>query len=78
GTDAAPYYRVFNPALQGERYDPNGDYVRRFVPEVADLPTSIIHAPGGKGGGVPLGYVAPIVDHAVERDESLARLKALG
>ena len=78
GTDAAPYYRVFNPALQGERYDPNGDYVRRFVPEVADLPTSIIHAPGGKGGAVPLGYVAPIVDHAVERDESLARLKALG
>jgi deoxyribodipyrimidine photo-lyase len=78
GTDAAPYYRVFNPALQGERYDPNGDYVRTFVPEVADLPTSIIHSPGGKGGAVPLGYVAPIVDHAVERDESLARLKALG
>ncbi|MFM8847468.1 MAG: cryptochrome/photolyase family protein [Actinomycetota bacterium] len=78
GTDSAPYYRVFNPALQGERYDPNGDYVRKFVPEVADLPTSIIHSPGGKGGAVPLGYVAPIVDHAVERDEALARLKALG
>ncbi|MGA0879668.1 MAG: cryptochrome/photolyase family protein [Ilumatobacteraceae bacterium] len=80
GTDAAPYFRVFNPVLQGERYDPNGDYVRRFVPELADLPAAQIHAPFDakrKGAGVPLGYVAPIVDHSVERDEALARYKAM-
>lgn len=80
GTDAAPYFRVFNPVLQGERYDPGGRYVRQFVPELSDLPSSQIHAPFDlkrKGAGVPLGYVAPIVDHSVERDEALARYKAL-
>ena len=81
GTDAAPYFRVFNPMLQGERYDPEGNYVRRFVPELASLPSSLIHAPHDskrKGAGVPIGYVAPIVDHHVERDEALARYKAMG
>ncbi|MFZ9397755.1 MAG: cryptochrome/photolyase family protein [Ilumatobacteraceae bacterium] len=77
GTDAAPYFRVFNPVLQGERYDPTGDYVRRFVPELADLPTAQIHAPWAKGKGIPLGYTEPIVDHSVERDEALARYKAV-
>ena len=80
GTDAAPYFRVFNPVLQGERYDPDGDYVRRFVPELAGLPAASIHAPFDskrKGSGVPLGYVPPIVDHSVERDVALARYKAL-
>ncbi len=77
GTDAAPYFRVFNPVLQGERYDPTGDYVRRFVPELADLPAAQIHSPWAKGRGVPLGYVAPIVDHSAERDEALARYKAV-
>lgn len=79
GTDASPYFRVFNPILQGERYDAAGDYVRRFVPELAGLPAAAIHAPFDgkrKGSGVPLGYVAPIVDHGVERDEALARYKA--
>ncbi|MCX6533544.1 MAG: deoxyribodipyrimidine photo-lyase [Actinobacteria bacterium] len=79
GTDASPYFRVFNPILQGERYDAAGDYVRRFVPELADLSAAVIHAPFDskrKGSGVPLGYVAPIVDHGVERDEALARYKA--
>jgi deoxyribodipyrimidine photo-lyase len=81
GTDAAPYFRVFNPMLQGERYDPEGNYVRRFVPELASLPSSLIHAPHDskrKGAGVPIGYVAPIVDHHAERDEALARYKAMG
>ena len=81
GTDAAPYFRVFNPMLQGERYDPDGDYVRRFVPELESLPASLIHAPHDakrKGAGVPIGYVAPIVDHHAERDEALARYKAMG
>ena len=77
GTDAAPYFRVFNPVLQGERYDPAGDYVRRFVPELADLPAPQIHSPWAKGRGVPLGYLAPIVDHSHERDEALARYKAV-
>jgi deoxyribodipyrimidine photo-lyase len=80
GTDAAPYFRVFNPVLQGERYDPDGDYVRRFVPELSGLPAGSIHAPFDskrKGSGVPLGYVSPIVDHSVERDVALARYKAL-
>ena len=79
GTDASPYFRVFNPILQGERYDAAGDYVRRYVPELAGLSAAVIHAPFDskrKGSGVPLGYVAPIVDHGVERDEALARYKA--
>jgi len=73
GTDAAPYFRVFNPRLQGERYDPTGDYVRRWVPELADQPAKTIHAPTG----VPFGYVATMVDHGVERDEALRRYKAV-
>lgn len=80
GTDAAPYFRVFNPVLQGERYDPDGAYVRQFVPELAAVPASQIHTPFDakrKGSGVPLGYIAPIVDHAEERDEALARYKAM-
>jgi deoxyribodipyrimidine photo-lyase len=45
GADAAPYFRVFNPVLQGEKFDPEGDYVRRWVPELAKLPASLIHEP---------------------------------
>ena len=68
GTDAAPYFRVFNPTTQGRKFDPDGDYVRRWVPELADLPANRIHEPQD----VP-GYPAPIVDHAAERAEALAR-----
>jgi deoxyribodipyrimidine photo-lyase len=68
GTDAAPYFRVFNPTTQGRKFDPDGDYVRRWVPELADLPANRIHEPQD----VP-GYPAPIVDHAEERTEALAR-----
>ena len=68
GTDAAPYFRVFNPTTQGRKFDPDGDYVRRWVPELADLPANRIHEPQD----VP-GYPAPIVDHAAERTEALAR-----
>ena len=49
GTDAAPYFRIFNPLRQGERFDPDGSYVRRWVPELADLPTADIHAPHASG-----------------------------
>ena len=72
GTDPAPYYRVFNPTTQSERFDPSGDYIRRHVPELADVPADRIH----EAPGVP-GYPEPIVDHATERVEALARYRAV-
>jgi deoxyribodipyrimidine photo-lyase len=74
GTDAAPYFRVFNPAAQSERFDPEGDYLRQWVPELADLPASRIHDPGSSR---PAGYPDPIVVHATEREEALSRYKSL-
>jgi deoxyribodipyrimidine photo-lyase len=75
GTDAAPYFRVFNPVLQGEKFDPDGEYVRRYVPELCDrgLSGKEIHAPWTAKGGAPKGYPAPIVDHAEARKETLRR-----
>ncbi|MDH5278324.1 MAG: DNA photolyase family protein [Actinomycetota bacterium] len=77
GTDAAPYFRVFNPLRQGEKFDPSGDYVRRYVPELRHLPGTQVHQPWSAPGGLDGGYPAPIVDHATERAESLARYAAL-
>jgi deoxyribodipyrimidine photo-lyase len=74
GTDAAPYFRVFNPVLQGKRFDPRGDYVRRYVPELREVDPASIHEPWTLPGGPPAGYPAPIVDHRLERQESLRRL----
>lgn len=71
GTDAAPYFRIFNPVTQGRRFDPDGDYIRRYVPELADVPDP--HEPGV----LAPDYPAPVVDHARERDEALARFQAL-
>ncbi|MDO1558640.1 deoxyribodipyrimidine photo-lyase [Brevundimonas sp. 2R-24] len=62
GVDAAPYFRVFNPVTQGERFDPDGVYVRRWVPELARAPAQAIHAPWTLPSGPPDGYPAPIVD----------------
>jgi deoxyribodipyrimidine photo-lyase len=73
GTDAAPYVRVFNPVLQGRRFDPEGRWVRRWVPEVATLPASVVHAPWEAPGGPPPGYPPPIVDHARARARAIAR-----
>lgn len=73
GTDAAPYFRIFNPVTQSQRFDPAGGYIRRWVPELAALGDRDIHAPWTSGHGPPLGYVGPIVDHAVEREEALRR-----
>jgi deoxyribodipyrimidine photo-lyase len=70
GTDAAPYFRVFNPTTQGRRFDPDGAYVRRWVPELADAEDP--HEPGEVAG-----YPAPIVDHAAERREALDRLERM-
>ncbi len=72
GTDAAPYFRVFNPMLQGKKFDPHGDYVRRWVPELDHLPAKVIHEPWTDPNGAPAGYPAPIVDHFEEREASLA------
>ncbi len=74
GTDASPYYRVFNPIEQGRRFDPEGTYIQRFVPELSHLAASDIHTPWEVLNGLTYGYPAPIVDHARERLESLARL----
>ena len=74
GTDAAPYFRIFNPVMQGARYDPDGAFVRRWIPELADVADSAVHEPWTLGLMNP--YREPIVDHAVERDDSLARYKA--
>nr|WP_296338565.1 deoxyribodipyrimidine photo-lyase [Reyranella sp.] len=73
GADAAPYLRVFNPVLQGEKFDPNGDYVRRWVPELASLPAETIHRPWTARQPLPPDvYPARLVDHAA------ARVRALG
>jgi deoxyribodipyrimidine photo-lyase len=73
GTDAAPYFRIFNPITQGRRFDPDGDYIRRWVPELRELTAPHIHEPWLAPGGIPRGYHDPIVDHGRERKESLAR-----
>ncbi len=80
GADAAPYFRVFNPVTQGRRYDPDGAYVRRWVPELAGLDTRYLHAPwlapsdALAEAGVTLGgtYPEPIVDHGEARLRALA------
>ena len=85
GFDAAPYFRIFNPVEQGKRFDPHGAYVRRWVPELAQLPARWIHepweAPPGvlAAAGVVLGgtYPRPILDHAARRDDYLAAATAL-
>ncbi len=85
GADAAPYFRVFNPVLQGERFDPDGDYVRRWAPELARLSNAHIHAPWKaddetlRTAGVRLGetYPTPIVDHSWARDRALELFEGL-
>ncbi|MGK2852849.1 MAG: FAD-binding domain-containing protein, partial [Microbacteriaceae bacterium] len=72
GTDAAPYFRVFNPTTQGQKFDPAGDYVRRWVPELSDADD-----PHLKKGQRPPEYPAPIVDHSQERTEALRRYQEL-
>jgi deoxyribodipyrimidine photo-lyase len=86
GADAAPYFRVFNPTLQGKKFDPGGDYVRRWVPELAGLPDADIHTPWLtaepvlKRAGIILGktYPRPIVDHDAGRKRALGAYQAIG
>jgi deoxyribodipyrimidine photo-lyase len=85
GADAAPYFRVFNPVLQGEKFDPHGTYVRQYVPELAKMPAEWIHKPWEapadvlKAAGVELGvnYPIPAVGLNEGRDRALAAFKKL-
>jgi deoxyribodipyrimidine photo-lyase len=67
GADAAPYFRIFNPVLQGEKFDPDGTYIRKWCPELRDLPGGVIHQPR-----------QALVDHSMARARAMAALKSLG
>lgn len=85
GADAAPYFRIFNPITQGEKFDKNGDYVRRFVPELSALPDKYIHAPFEApkeilaAAGITLGktYPKPMIDRKVAREKALSALASI-
>ncbi len=85
GADAAPYFRIFNPVSQGEKFDPQGVYVKRWVPALEKLPDKWIHQPWNapseilERGGVVLGrdYPKPIVDHARAREAALKAFKKI-
>ncbi|OQA21800.1 MAG: Deoxyribodipyrimidine photo-lyase [Chloroflexi bacterium ADurb.Bin360] len=84
GTDAAPYFRIFNPVLQGERFDPEGAYIRRWVPELQRAPAAVTHRPWTMpepmqreiGCMIGVDYPAPVVDHSMARERTLAAYKA--
>jgi deoxyribodipyrimidine photo-lyase len=84
GADAAPYFRIFNPVLQGERFDADGTYIRHWIPELAKLPAAALHAPWKASpevlakAGLALGrdYPMPILDHAAARERALAAYAA--
>jgi deoxyribodipyrimidine photo-lyase len=85
GADAAPFFRIFNPVTQGKKFDPDGDYVRRWVPELAEMPAKFIHDPWSapasvtESAGVVVGqdYPYPVVDHAMARRRALDAFQSL-
>lgn len=85
GADASPYFRIFNPVLQGEKFDPRGEYVRRYVPELERMPDRFVHRPWEapeevmRKAGVKLGrdYPVPLVDHAEARERALGAYKSM-
>lgn len=85
GADAAPYFRIFNPITQGQKFDPDGNYVRRWVPEIAELPARYLHAPWTcpelelRSVGIALGetYPEPMIDHARARQRALNSYEAI-
>jgi len=85
GADAAPYFRIFNPVLQGEKFDPDGSYVRNWIPEIGRLPNEFIHKPWAasplelSAAGITLGktYPTPIVDHQEARERALKAFQTL-
>ncbi|MBG1232780.1 cryptochrome/photolyase family protein [Aestuariivirga litoralis] len=76
GADASPYYRIFNPVLQGVKFDPQGDYVKRWVPELKHVSAEFIHAPWNMPNP-PADYPAPMVDHAQARTRAMAALASI-
>jgi deoxyribodipyrimidine photo-lyase len=86
GADAAPYFRIFNPVTQGRKFDPNGVYVRRLVPEIAALPDKFLHSPWEApapvlaGVGIELGsdYPRPMVDLKASRERALEAFRSIG
>jgi len=86
GVDAAPYFRIFNPVLQGQKFDPRGTYVRHWVPELADLPDALVHQPWKasaqqlEAAGVRLGkdYPEPVVEHELARQRALEAFAQTG
>lgn len=85
GTDAQPYFRIFNPVSQGQKFDPQGEYVRRYLPELAAIPPRYIHAPWTMpeaerrraGIGDDQAYPLPIVEHAIQRERALSLYRAI-
>jgi len=85
GADAAPYFRIFNPIAQGEKFDSSAAYVRRWIPEIAKLPNKLIHSPWKASASqleeasVNLGenYPKPIVDHGAARTRALAAYQSI-
>ncbi|PHH87021.1 hypothetical protein CDD83_9415 [Cordyceps sp. RAO-2017] len=78
GVDPQPYFRIFNPLLQSEKFDPHGEYIRKWVPELKDLDDKQIHDPYGRSGGAKAkksGYPKPIVEHKSVRDRALSAYK---
>jgi deoxyribodipyrimidine photo-lyase len=86
GTDAQPWFRIFNPVTQSQRFDPQGRFIRRYVPELAAVPDKYVHAPWKMPAaeqercGVVMGrdYPLPIGDHARAREVTLAMFKGVG
>lgn len=76
GTDAAPYFRVFNPTAQAQKFDPNGEYIRKYIPELRHLPGASAITPWKHPDGHTRGYPAPILDHAEERNIALHRYRS--
>jgi deoxyribodipyrimidine photo-lyase len=76
GADASPYYRIFNPVLQGQKFDPQGEYVKRWVPELRQVSAEYIHCPW-EMPVAPKAYAKPMVDHAAARDRALEAFKAI-
>lgn len=78
GTDAAPYFRIFNPTTQGEKFDKQGVFMRRWLPELAKVPEKALHQPWAWADkqGIKLDYPRPIVDHKQARQETLAAWEA--
>ncbi|MEI6806172.1 MAG: deoxyribodipyrimidine photo-lyase, partial [Myxococcaceae bacterium] len=76
GVDASPFFRIFNPTTQGEKFDPEGDYTRRFVPELSQIPKKYLFKPW-EAVNPPKNYPAPIIDLKTSREEALKAFKAL-